>query len=42
MLTPIYRLRVDTLHNLNVVKVLLASDGRGLYVSAQLCPTGAI
>jgi 3-deoxy-manno-octulosonate cytidylyltransferase (CMP-KDO synthetase) len=31
VLTPIYRLSAEKLHNPNVVKVLLAADGRGLY-----------
>ncbi len=30
VLTPIYRLSAEKLHNPNVVKVLLAADGRGL------------
>jgi 3-deoxy-manno-octulosonate cytidylyltransferase (CMP-KDO synthetase) len=31
VLTPIYRLSAEQLHNHNVVKVLLAADGRGLF-----------
>jgi 3-deoxy-manno-octulosonate cytidylyltransferase (CMP-KDO synthetase) len=31
VLTPIYRLSAEKLHNHNVVKVLLAADGRGLF-----------
>ena len=33
VLTPIYRLSAEQLHNPNVVKVLLAADGRALYFS---------
>jgi 3-deoxy-manno-octulosonate cytidylyltransferase (CMP-KDO synthetase) len=42
VLTPIYRLTAEKLHNPNVVKVLLAADGRGLYFSRWPCPTCAM
>ena len=38
VLTPIYRLSPEKLHNPNVVKVLLAADGRGLYFSRSALP----
>jgi 3-deoxy-manno-octulosonate cytidylyltransferase (CMP-KDO synthetase) len=38
VLTPIYRLPADKLHNPNVVKVLLAADGRALYFSRSALP----
>jgi 3-deoxy-manno-octulosonate cytidylyltransferase (CMP-KDO synthetase) len=38
VLTPIYRLSAEKLHNPNVVKVLLAADGRGLYFSRSALP----
>ena len=38
VLTPIYRLTAEKLHNPNVVKVLLAADGRGLYFSRSALP----
>jgi 3-deoxy-manno-octulosonate cytidylyltransferase (CMP-KDO synthetase) len=42
VLTPIYRLSAEKLHNPNVVKVLLAADGRGLFFPALPCPTCAM
>jgi 3-deoxy-manno-octulosonate cytidylyltransferase (CMP-KDO synthetase) len=38
VLTPIYWLSPEKLHNPNVVKVLLAADGRGLYCSRSALP----
>ena len=38
VLTPIYQLSAEKLHNPNVVKVLLAADGRGLYFSRSALP----
>lgn len=38
VLTPIYRLPAEKLHNPNVVKVLLAVDGRALYFSRSALP----
>ena len=38
VLTPIYRLNPEKLHNPSVVKVLLAADGRGLYFSRSALP----
>jgi 3-deoxy-manno-octulosonate cytidylyltransferase (CMP-KDO synthetase) len=38
VLTPIFRLSAEKLHNPNVVKVLLAADGRGLYFSRSALP----
>ena len=38
VLTPIYRLSAEKLHNPNVVKVLLAADGRGLFFSSSALP----
>jgi len=38
VLTPIYRLSAEKLHNPNVVKLLLAADGRGLYFSRSALP----
>jgi 3-deoxy-manno-octulosonate cytidylyltransferase (CMP-KDO synthetase) len=38
VLRPIYRLSAEKLHNPNVVKVLLAADGRGLYFSRSALP----
>jgi 3-deoxy-manno-octulosonate cytidylyltransferase (CMP-KDO synthetase) len=40
VLTPIYRLSAEQLHNPNVVKVVLAADGRGLYFSRSALPHG--
>jgi CMP-2-keto-3-deoxyoctulosonic acid synthetase len=42
VLTPIYRLSAEKLHNPNVVKVLLAADGRELFFPARPCPTCAM
>jgi 3-deoxy-manno-octulosonate cytidylyltransferase (CMP-KDO synthetase) len=42
VLTHIYRLNAEKLHNPNVVKVLLAADGRGLFFPALPCPTCAM
>ena len=38
VLTPIYPLRADEIHNPNVVKTLLAADGRALYFSRSALP----
>jgi 3-deoxy-manno-octulosonate cytidylyltransferase (CMP-KDO synthetase) len=38
VLTPIYRIPAQHLHNPNVVKVLLAADGRALYFSRSALP----
>jgi 3-deoxy-manno-octulosonate cytidylyltransferase (CMP-KDO synthetase) len=38
VLTPIYRLGADKLHNPNVVKTLVAADGRALYFSRSALP----
>lgn len=38
VLTPIYKLPADKLHDPNVVKVLLAADGRVLYFSRSALP----
>jgi 3-deoxy-manno-octulosonate cytidylyltransferase (CMP-KDO synthetase) len=38
VLTPIYRLSAEKLHNPNMVKVLLAADGRALYFSRSALP----
>lgn len=38
VLTPVYPMRADTIHNPNVVKTLLASDGRALYFSRSAVP----
>ena len=38
VLTPVYRMGPDTVHNPNVVKTLLAADGRALYFSRSALP----
>ena len=38
VLTPVYRMGPDTVHNPNVVKTLLAADGRALYFSRSAIP----
>lgn len=38
VLTPVYRMGPDTVHNPNVVKTLLAADGRALYFSRSAVP----
>ncbi len=38
VLTPIYRMGADTVHNPNVVKTLVAGDGRALYFSRSAIP----
>jgi len=38
VLTPVYRMGADTVHNPNVVKTLLAADGRALYFSRSAIP----
>ena len=38
MLTPVYRMGADKIHNPNVVKTLLAADGRALYFSRSALP----
>jgi 3-deoxy-manno-octulosonate cytidylyltransferase (CMP-KDO synthetase) len=38
VLTPIYRMSGDKVHNPNVVKTLLAADGRALYFSRSAIP----
>ena len=38
VVTPVYRLTPDTVHNPNVVKTLLAHDGRALYFSRSAIP----
>ena len=38
VVTPVYRLQPDTVHNPNVVKTLLAHDGRALYFSRSAIP----
>ncbi|MEB3333659.1 MAG: 3-deoxy-manno-octulosonate cytidylyltransferase [Cyanobacteriota bacterium] len=38
VLTPIYRLGSQTLHNPNVVKTLVSADGRALYFSRSAIP----
>ena len=38
LLTPVYRLSAETIHNPAVVKTLLASDGRALYFSRSAIP----
>jgi 3-deoxy-manno-octulosonate cytidylyltransferase (CMP-KDO synthetase) len=38
VLTPVYRLSCEKVHNPNVVKTLLASDGRALYFSRSALP----
>jgi 3-deoxy-manno-octulosonate cytidylyltransferase (CMP-KDO synthetase) len=38
VVTPVYRLSADTIHNPAVVKTLLASDGRALYFSRSAIP----
>lgn len=38
VVTPVYPLKPDTVHNPNVVKSLLASDGRALYFSRSAIP----
>ena len=38
VVTPVYRLKPDTIHNPNVVKTLLAHDGRALYFSRSAIP----
>ena len=38
VVTPVYRLKPDTVHNPNVVKTLLAHDGRALYFSRSAIP----
>ncbi|MEB3244197.1 MAG: 3-deoxy-manno-octulosonate cytidylyltransferase [Cyanobacteriota bacterium] len=38
VLTPIYRMGADNLHNPNVVKTLVAADGRALYFSRSAVP----
>lgn len=38
VLTPVYRLPADKVHNPNVVKTLLARDGRALYFSRSALP----
>ena len=38
VLTPVYRMSPEKVHNPNVVKTLLASDGRALYFSRSAIP----
>lgn len=38
VVTPVYRLHPETIHNPNVVKTLLAHDGRALYFSRSAIP----
>ena len=38
VLTPVYRMGPDKVHNPNVVKTLLAADGRALYFSRSAIP----
>ena len=38
VVTPVYRLKPDSIHNPNVVKTLLAHDGRALYFSRSAIP----
>ena len=38
VVTPVYRLQAETVHNPNVVKTLLAHDGRALYFSRSAIP----
>lgn len=38
VLTPVYRMSADKVHNPNVVKTLLAADGRALYFSRSAIP----
>ena len=38
VVTPVYGLSADTVHNPNVVKTLLAHDGRALYFSRSAIP----
>ena len=38
VLTPVYRMAADKVHNPNVVKTLLAADGRALYFSRSAIP----
>lgn len=38
VLTPVYRMGPDKVHNPNVVKTLVASDGRALYFSRSAIP----
>ena len=38
VLTPVYRMSADKVHNPNVVKTLLAADGRALYFSRSALP----
>ena len=38
VVTPVYRLHPETVHNPNVVKTLLAHDGRALYFSRSAIP----
>ncbi|MFN9546262.1 MAG: 3-deoxy-manno-octulosonate cytidylyltransferase [Cyanobacteriota bacterium] len=38
VLTPIYRLGAESLHNPNVVKTLVSADGRALYFSRSALP----
>jgi len=38
VVTPVYRLNADTIHNPAVVKTLLAHDGRALYFSRSAIP----
>ena len=38
VITPVYRLKPDTIHNPAVVKTLLAHDGRALYFSRSAIP----
>lgn len=38
VVTPVYRMEAEKVHNPNVVKTLLASDGRALYFSRSAIP----
>jgi len=38
VLTPVYRMEADKVHNSNVVKTLVAADGRALYFSRSAIP----
>ena len=38
VLTPVYRMTTGNVHNPNVVKMLLAVDGRALYFSSSAIP----
>ena len=38
VLTPVYRMGADKVHNPNVVKTLVAADGRALYFSRSAIP----